>query len=147
MKRAAIPTIHINLPSEQSKDNALGISEGFRELGLGNDPDTWKTTFNRRFAAEYNLVISSDNTNEVVLIYHIVRSMLISLFDHLNLSGLENITLSGRDLQINSELVPPHVFMRTIGMNFSYDVGAIEVFENAVINDLIFNQTTINNNL
>jgi hypothetical protein len=131
-KRAAIPTIHITLPSEGEKDNVIANGEGYRDP-VYNDDDTLSTTiFNRRFAARYNIIITSDNTNEVILIYSLVRSAFISLNAHFSLAGLQQPKLSGGDLNINSEIVPPNVFVRSIGLDFSYDVEGIELFPGVV---------------
>ena len=142
--RAHIPTIHITLPSETTIHNTLGIGEGFRDpifdttfIGGEESATSYKETYNRRFKAAYNLVITSDNTNEVVLIYHFLRSMLISMINHLNLAGLENINLGGRDIQLNSELVPNAIFVRAISLDFEYDVGAVALFGHDVLHNII----------
>ena len=128
-KRATIPTLHITLPSESQKDNALGISEGFQEPVFDEIEKTYITAFNRRFTARYNIIITTDNSNEIILLYHFFRSILISLIPHLNLSGLENIKQSGGDIQINSELVPINIFSRSLNIEFDYDVVAYDLFK------------------
>lgn len=131
-KRAGIPTIHITLPSESERNNAIGLSEGFRETIYDETDGAFIRTFNRRYGAKYNIIITSDNSNEVVLLYHFLRSVLISLNPHFNLSGLQNPKLSGGDLQINSELVPSNIFIRSIGMEFEYDVEAQDLFKGTI---------------
>jgi hypothetical protein len=126
-KRASIPTIHITLPSEDEKDNALGMSGGFQQPVFSPDGSEFNQVFNRRYNATYNIIVTSDNTLEVVLIYHFMRSFLISLNSHLSLSGLENIKMGGGDLNINSEIVPINVFVRGIKFNFQYNVIGIEL--------------------
>ena len=140
--RAHIPTLHITLPSETSVNNTLGIGEGFRDAIYDDNSDgtVYKEVYNRRFKAQYNLVITSDNTNEIVLIYHFMRSVIISLFNHLNLSGLEKIELGGRDIQLNPSLVPTNIFIRAISLDFEYDVGAIDLFDREVFNEIIASQ-------
>src|ERR1035437_5563026 len=123
-KRAAIPTIHITLASESDKNNALGNSEGYRDPEFDDISQTYLKVFNRRYSTKYNIIITSDNSNEVILLYHFFRSILISLSPSLSLSGLENISLSGSDISINSELVPANIFIRSIGLQLAYDVEA-----------------------
>lgn len=119
-KRAPIPTLHITLPSESEKNNSMGLGEGFRDpIYQGGQ---YIKTFNRRFTARYNLIITSDNSNEVVLLYHFFRSVLISLSPHLHLSGLENVKQGGGDIQIDPTIVPIGIFSRAIGIEFEYDV-------------------------
>ena len=139
--RAHIPTIHITLPSETTVNNTLGIGEGYRDDIFDSTLGTYRNVYNRRFRASYNLVITSDNTNEVVLIYNTMRSILISLINHLNLSGLEKIDLGGRDIQINTTLVPTNIFMRSISLDFEYNVGAVDLFDHKIFNSILFNGT------
>ena len=126
-KRASIPTLHITLPSESEKNNVMAAGEGYRDPIFDENIGEYKKVFNRRFNAGYNMIITSDNTNEVVLIYHFMRSALISLSPHLTLAGLQNIKLSGGDLQLNSDIVPSNIFIRSTNINFEYDVEAIEL--------------------
>ena len=127
-KRAAIPTLHITLASDSEKNNALAISEGYREPLFDVTTQTYSQVFNRRFVSKYNIIITSDNSNEVILLFHLLRSVLISLTGHLNMLGLENIRQNGSDIQINQELVPNNIFVRSIGVDFEYDVEAIGLF-------------------
>lgn len=139
LKRASIPTIHITLPSEQSGQNGIGIDEGFAgidTIGMGESMTT-SPNYTRRFDTTYNLIITSDNTNEVILLYHMIRAILIPTFDHLNQIGLENCKLGGRDIQTNNTLVPEHIFMRGISLSFSYDVIAHSLFRRDVIQKII----------
>lgn len=130
-KRASIPTIHITLPSESEKNNTINVSEGFREP-IYNDDNTYTTTFNRRFTAKTNIIITSDNSNEVVVLFHLIKSLLISLNAHFNASGLELPKLSGGDIQISQELVPSNIFIRAIGLEYEYDVEAQNLFKSEI---------------
>lgn len=130
-KRAHIPTIHITLPSESEKNNAINVSEGFRDT-IYNTDDTYNTTFNRRFVSKTNIIITSDNSNEVVLLFHLVKNLLISLNAHFNMLGLELPKLSGGDIQINQELVPINFFTRAIGLEYEYDVEAQNLFKSEI---------------
>lgn len=127
-KRASIPTLHITLSSENLTNNALGQSLGYQDTLYSQDLTNFQDVWNRRFSANYSLIITSDNMNEVILLYNLWKSILISITYHLNLSGLENIKLSGGNIQINSNLVPENIFSRSIGINFEYDTKAIDLF-------------------
>lgn len=138
LTRAGLPTIHITLPNENSGLGGLNIDENFQEQEISDDGLSYRPVYSRRFDTTYNLVITSDNTNEVVLIYHFLRAMLIPLFDHLNASGLEQCRISGSDLNL-SHILPPNIFVRAINLSFSYDVNVAKLFDSTVINSLIFN--------
>lgn len=136
--RQQTPTVHIMLPSENEADMTLGIGQGEIEYyydEINSQNAIAQRTFNKRFRANYNIVITSDNINEVILIYHVLRSLLISANEHLNMSGIFNIKLGGRDIQINSDLVPPHLFMKSISLDCEYEVGSIELLPVDYAND------------
>jgi hypothetical protein len=121
------PSVHITLPSEstgtgQAGVDSLGFGEGDVDDNPADDATTWNPTFNRSFQAIYNVVILSDNRNEVTLIYHLLKAGLIALNEHLQLSGLNNIMFSGGDLSFK-EQVPPGLFLRSISCRFFYDVN------------------------
>jgi hypothetical protein len=128
-KRAAIPTIHITLPSESEKNNSMANGEGFGEPIYDTVAGTYINVYNRRFTSRTNIIITSDNTNEVILLYHLVKNLLISLNGHFNVSGLNLPKLSGGDIQINQELIPVNIFTRSIGMEYEYDVEAQDLFK------------------
>lgn len=127
-KRASVPTLHITLPSENEKNNSMNNGEGFREYIYEDSINTAIKTFNRRFSPKYSIIITSDNTNEIVLLYHLLRSIFISLNGHFNMVGLENPKLSGGDININPDLVPLGVFLRALNMEFEYDVEGQDLF-------------------
>jgi hypothetical protein len=140
-KRAAIPTWHITLPSEGEKNNSIGVSEGYQDTLFQQSPDVYYKAYNRRFSTKYNIIITSDNTNEVVLMFHFLKSVLISINAHLNLAGLQAPKISGGDININSELIPLGIFVRSIGLEFEYDTKAYEFFSKET---LIFDSITPN---
>ncbi len=131
-KRAPIPTMHIMVPSESQKDNAMSMSEGFKAPIFDETVGEYRKVYNRRFTARYNLVITSDNLNEVILLYHFFRSILISISPHLSLSGLENVKQNGGDIQIDPSIVPINIHSRAIGVEFDYDVEGQEFLPNEI---------------
>lgn len=144
MKRASIPTIHITLPSEQAGQDGLGIDEGYAdpaydEIPSLGDPDVLQTSpnYTRRFDTTYNIIITSDNTNEVILIYHLLRAILIPVFDHLNQVGIENCKIGGRDIQAYPSLVPDSIFMRGLSLSFSYQITSPGIFKQDIIQKII----------
>jgi hypothetical protein len=133
-------SIHISLPSESDRTNSLQIGEGdYPEFvtDTNNDGfgDTWRAQFGRRFSATYHIVIMADNKNEVIAIYSIIKMILISCINHLELSGLLNIKLGGGDVRLN-ESAPERRFIRPITISFEYETVAPELLVNTIINQL-----------
>jgi len=132
-KRAALPTIHISMPQESTGADGIGVDEGYQEDIVSTDSKTFHKTYTRMFDVQYNCIITSDNSLEVLCIYHLLKSVLIGIFDSIEFNGIRNPKLSGQDLQINSELVPPHLFIRGIGINFCYEQTVPAIQEESFI--------------
>ena len=47
--------------------------------------------------------------------------------EHLMLSGLENIKISGQEISLKSDLIPQGIFIKAIGLEFELDVPAIQL--------------------
>jgi len=120
-QRAHLPTIHITMPSEVPSGDGIGIDQGYV-------PDTVDTelmeiipNYTRMFETNYHAVITSDNALEVICIYHVIKGLLISTFSNIEFAGIRNPKLSGQDLQIQTENMPPHIFVRGLGISCSYE--------------------------
>lgn len=144
-ERASIPTIHIVLPDDVVGPNSLGVDEGYQDTVYNSISRTTKETYNRTFDTRLHMVITSDNSFEVITIYHILRSALISTFNDLQFKGFQNPKISGGDLQINPELVPEHVFFRAINLDFLYDVAGPSIFTLETYGDFISQGIAISN--
>lgn len=140
-ERAHMPTIHINLPSENEGENGIGIDEGFTDALYDSDTNRFQRTYTRRYDATYNLIITSDNPFEVVMIYHFLKLIMVATMDHIQLSGLENPKTGGQDLHLNSDLIPAGVYMRGLTLSFSYDISVPSIFSDDIIRDFISIQT------
>lgn len=131
------PSIHISLPGEQSKDNSIGMGEGDYyqdEQGLTE----YRKEFTRGFNTTYHIVIISDNKTTIIMLYQFFRTILISLFEHLNLAGFRNIVLGGSDVPMMNSQVAPGIFSRAIQMTFDYDTYAPEFVTKTIIGKVIY---------
>jgi len=149
MKSEKRPSIYVSLAADSPAQNPMSMGQGysdnvFIQTAGSNTPsdttdDTYNTaeTYTRRFSSAINLVIISDNSNEVILIYEILRAGFISLLPHLSISGFENLKLSGQDLIIQQGEVPANTFKRVIQLSFEYMFSAIDLTQKPVIRDFI----------
>ena len=137
-QKCATPHCHITLPNENSGQNGLGLDQDDDDNIFDESIDEYKKVLVRRFDSAYNFTLTSDNSNEVVVLYHWLRSIMIQLINHLELSRLEHIVISGGDIQLNSSLVPPTIFIRNISLKFSYDLKIQELFSTEFLTKLIF---------
>ena len=148
-ERAGAPTIHIVLPSEQTaeQNNGIGLDEGYDDYIFDDeqDPTTYTATFTREFQSNYSIVITSENTNEVILIYHVLRALLISLTQHLGLKGIRGIKLGGHDLSVNDKSFPQNIFFRAINMSLQYETSCPDVVNHPIFKTITAKGTPINN--
>ena len=93
---AKIISFHIILPSEQPSSIPLGEDEGYQTET--DEEGNAQLKFCQMFSSTYQIMITSDNSNEVNIVYHIYKSLLITLVPHLSLKGLLNPKLSGNDI-------------------------------------------------
>lgn len=139
-QRASLPTIHISMPSDSPGADGIGVDQGYQEdIVDESDPDNKYVipVYTRMFDAQYNAIITSDNTLEVLLTYHLLRSMLIAIFDQIEFAGIRNPKLSGQDLQIQGDLIPPTVFARGIGISCSYETTVPSINKNYFLENFV----------
>ncbi len=122
--RAELPTIHINLPMESTTENGLGSDEGFAPPLFDDTSLEFIRRYNRRFSSNYQILFSSNNSLEVITMYHVVRAAIIANLGVLELYGFTNLSMSGGDLQLHPDIVPQGVFVRGLNLNFGYEVTA-----------------------
>ena len=122
MEKSTIPHLHITLPNENTSNNGIGLDEGQFDEIFDDDDKTYHKIYTRRFDSQYNFSITSDNMNEVIVLYHFMRSVFIQMIDSMELFGLQQVKISGRDIQLNNQLAP-NVFVRNIALSFSYEVS------------------------
>lgn len=145
MEKNAAPSVYITLPADQSAQNELSVGEGANDPYFIDSTDdtqgTYQPSLSRRFQATYSIVITSDNENEVILIYHVLRALLISMHVHFNLAGLVNISLGGADLKPYNKDIPHNAFVRAINFNCQYETGSYDFSKYPMFNQMVFNGT------
>lgn len=122
MQRLAMPTIHILLPSEnKGRFDSIGTGEGEPATVYNPDREVFMVNKSKTFSTTYHFMITSDNSSEVLTIYYWLRTMLIMFSEHVSLQGLLNMQFSGQDIQMNSEMTPPHIFHRNLAVSFDFE--------------------------
>lgn len=122
-ERAAIPTIHIMANGENNNNNGIGVDQGFVGEHVNGAGTSQRAVYNRHFDANFSIVITSDNSMETILIFYVLKAMLISAFDHIQLSGFVNPQISGRDINISQDLLPNGIFARSIDLKAGYELS------------------------
>lgn len=124
-ERASIPTLHIMMSGEDKGKDGIGGDLGYNDaqvIGTSQRP-----VLNKQFAMNANIIVTTDNPFETVIIYSVIKAMLISLNTHIQLFGFINPIISGRDIQLSQEVAPAGIYSRAINFHASYELSVPEV--------------------
>jgi len=133
-----VPIIWVTLPSENQQNNSLGVGEGNQsETLLNNEPqqDTYKKLYNYRWATTYQVVIGSENKNETLVLYHLIKDMMVAAIGHFDSNGISNLKIGGGEIRMQY-IIPDKIFTRAITLNFEYEQVIPEIFIQAVYKKL-----------
>lgn len=143
--RAGLPSIHITLPSESSDRgaNGIGFDKGYEEAYRSQDNTEYAEVNTRTFSITYQIVCTSGNTFEVLIMYHLLKCLFISFIDSLELSGLQNPKISGQDLDLRDYFAPDIVFSRGLNVDFFYTVSVSEAIKQKTMAHVWIEDTTV----
>lgn len=115
-------SMHILLPSEQGK-STIGADEGYIEDDVLENGEKVATQqyFTQMYECTYQIMITSNNSSEVNVVYNILKSMLLMLVPHLELMGIRIPSLSGNDIMMQDDLSPVPIFHKVINISFKYE--------------------------
>ena len=136
---ANIISLHILLPSETGK-MTIGADEGYVEEDLYKDRVKIgkQNYFTQSFDSTYQIMITSNNSAEVSVVYNILKSMLLMLVPHLELMGLRLPTISGNDIVMQDDLVPVPIFHKVINLSFTYEHNVPQLVKDKVAKNFYF---------
>jgi len=121
LEQASSPCIHILLPTEnKGKFDAISVDETDTYLRNTCNGDGIFQKKSNSSNSVYHLMITSDNSHEVLIIYYWLKAMLTIFGDTLGLHGMLNATVSGQDVTMQQELTPPHIYHRNLSIQFDY---------------------------
>ena len=138
---AKIISFHIILPSEQPSSILIGEDEGY-QTEIDEEGNT-QLKFCQMFSSTYQIMITSDNSNEVNIVYHIYKSLLITLVPHLSLKGLLNPKLSGNDIVFQDDQMPMGIFHKVLNLSFDYELVVPQLLISGLVKTIHFEGTGI----
>lgn len=137
MQTQGVPTINILMPNEnKGMIDTIGHSE---DVTIIND-QTGETVIEktRSNAAIYYLMITSDNSSEVMIVYYWLKAMFLLFHENIELLGLRNMSHTGQDLNLQQDLAPPNIFHRNLSLAFNYESSAKMKVKNSIIKGMEF---------
>ena len=134
-----IISLHILLPSEQGK-MAIGADEGYLSDDIVEDGEKTRVQnyYTQMYDATYQIMITSNNSAEVNVVYNILKSMLLMLVPQLELMGLRLPTLSGNDVVMQDDLVPVPLFHKIINLSFTYEHNVPQMVQQLVAKNFYY---------
>lgn len=130
---AKIISLHIILPSEQAAESAIGQDEGYGEDEL--EPST--AYFTQNFTSNYQVMITSNNSSEVMTVYHILKSLLLMIVPHLEIMGLRLNKFSGNDIMFRDEMMPNGIFHKVLNITFNYELKVPQIWKREIIKGIV----------
>ena len=136
---AQIISLHILLPSEQGK-MAIGADEGYLSDDIVEDGEKVRVQnyYTQMYDATYQIMITSNNSAEVNVVYNILKSMLLMIVPQLELMGLRLPTLSGNDVVMQDDLVPVPLFHKVINLSFTYEHNVPQMVQQLVAKNFYY---------
>lgn len=107
--------VHIILPGEQASECPLGEGQEWDEAAGQFSYSQW-------LEAQYQIIITSDNSNEAMIAYNVIKSMMLMYAPNLDLMGLKIPRISGGDIVIQQDIIPVNVFHKAITLGFKYEL-------------------------
>ena len=84
------------------------------------------------FDTTYQILISSDNSSEVNVVYNLLKSLFLIFYEQLEVSGLRVAKIGGNDIVMRDDYVSsPMLFQKVLNLTFQYDltVQTPKIFE------------------
>lgn len=137
---AQMISLHILLPSEQGRIG-IGADEGYLADDIVNEQGERtkvQNYFTQMYETTYQIMITSNNSAEVNVVYNILKSMLLMLVPQLELMGLRLPTLSGNDVVMQDDLVPVPIFHKVINLSFTYEHNVPQLIKQEVAKNFYF---------
>ena len=134
--------MHIILPSEQGK-MCIGADEGY--LSERDKEGNYQLYHTEMYETTYQIMITSTNSTEVTIVYHIIKSMLLMLVDQIDLMGLRNPTLSGNEIVMQDDLTPVPIFHRVLNVSFTYEHNVPKLIKDNIAKSFIYQYRLLDN--
>lgn len=134
------PSAFLTLASDNQKPYSLGNGEEDDKIEYVDD---YRNIYTNRFTTSQNLFIYSDNSNEVTLLYHFFKALIMSLKDVFSVMGFENLMVGGQDIVQTSDIVPGAKAYRVLSIRYEYETSSMSLNKELFIKIINFNDKII----
>lgn len=135
-ERMKPPNVSLLLPNEEP------IAEGFNVVVgqqiTDQDNNKWRDIYLYPYQVTYALLISSDNANETILLYHYYKTILMAGMEQFELNDFMKVRISGKDHTMQMDILPSQFHHRTVDITFMYSNEVWNIFDNDNITGITF---------
>lgn len=135
--KAHLPQISVREPAKNKgqQDGIGGIGEDLYE----NEDGSFYGERRKSFTSQYELLITSMNRHEVIVMEEIMLALLIAAQDTLALNNpFYNFNFTVKELMMNNDSFSNQLYVKSIGLNVSYDKSYPNLNESDLLNKILF---------
>lgn len=142
--RAGLPTIHVREPS---KNKGSYDSIGFLSEDITiNEDNTISSQARKTFRSSFELMITSGNSLECVMIQEVLESAMLASLDTLTIPFFELVDFNSKELMMNDDAERNMLFIKTIGLEIQYEKNEIpKLYTEDNITSITFNNPELLN--
>ena len=140
--RADLPTIHVREPAKVSGNyDSIGGLDGSVTV---NEDGSISDTVRKTFSSKFELMITSGNSLECVLIQEVLESAIISAMESLVIPFFEIVNLTSRELIMENDIERNMLFVKSIDLDIKYEKSGIpKLYTEENIQSIIFNDSKL----
>ena len=143
-ERKSISYLSLIEESDTHHSTTLGNGEGLSNYEIKDDAGFNYPVYSAIRHGVFNLSIISNNNNELIIIYNLLKSVLLTYSQSLEIAGLQDVKISGR-MDSRYDSLVPDALHKDLKIEFIYRHNSPDVFSIPDWSDIIFNGTMINN--
>jgi len=134
--RLQLPTVTLLVDEESlHKKNSVGQGQGDYssvELSTGD----LKATYSKRYSSSFQILVSSDNVTEVLIIEAVLKAGLVSIFETFSDSCLQNPRIETSAINLDSDAI--NASYRSISVSFFYDLVTPSIYSDKIREAITF---------
>lgn len=151
--RAGLPTIHVREPAKNKGsfdsigffDDEIVVNES---TGLDDQnqpfPSTISSTARKTFSSQFDIMITSGNSLECVLIQEVLESAMLAAQESLTIPFFDLIEFTSKELMMSDETERNQLFIKSITVQIGYQKDGIpKLYTEENIKKIQFNNPTL----
>lgn len=143
LDKAMIPQISIREPAKsKGQSDAIG---GIGEEIYENLDGSFSEERRKSYTSQYELLITSPNRHEVIIIEEVLLGLFTGAQETLSLiNPFYNFNFSVKELMMNHDTFAEQLFIKSIGINVSYEKSYPNLTNNTFLNKILFEHQLFN---